>query len=280
MVVQANALVNGKQSLKTNSAKIIRSAIMQIKFEDNEIKPYIITMNEMCKLLGVTENNIYRIVKEITNDIMKNPVYVLNIENKKEDWIAIPWVKLCGYKYNEGFVIQLNEKLSSYLLELHKNYTQYPLGEVLGFKTVYSIRIYEILLSRIMVKNIPLDGSEVHIRVDELRELCGCKNIYKAFASFRAKVIDVAVEEINDYTDYRVSYSYEKNGKAVEGIVFNINTFNNLQKREFNRRKKKVEDYKQKSKQEKLLVRQKTEEENKEKKERLDKLLKGNNNRM
>ena len=45
-VVQANDLVRGKQSLKLNSAKLIRAAIMQIVPEDKELKPYIIT-NEL-----------------------------------------------------------------------------------------------------------------------------------------------------------------------------------------------------------------------------------------
>ena len=35
-VVQSNALVGGKQALKLNSAKLIRSAIMQVVKEDEE----------------------------------------------------------------------------------------------------------------------------------------------------------------------------------------------------------------------------------------------------
>ena len=52
-VCQANALVGGKQALKLNSAKLIRAAIMQIVRDDEELKPYIITISELAELLNV-----------------------------------------------------------------------------------------------------------------------------------------------------------------------------------------------------------------------------------
>lgn len=75
-VVQANNLIGGKQALKLNSAKLIRSAIMQVVSEDEELKPYIITVKELSELLGIPSSNIYRDVESITDDIIKNPVYV------------------------------------------------------------------------------------------------------------------------------------------------------------------------------------------------------------
>ena len=68
-VVQSNALVGGKQALKLNSAKLIRSAIMQVVKEDEELKPYIITIHDLSELLHIPSSNIYRDIDEITNDI-------------------------------------------------------------------------------------------------------------------------------------------------------------------------------------------------------------------
>ena len=53
-VVQANTLIGGKQALKINSAKLIRSAIMQVVYEDQDLKPYVISIDELSKLLGVS----------------------------------------------------------------------------------------------------------------------------------------------------------------------------------------------------------------------------------
>ena len=49
-VVQANDLIGGKQSLKLNSAKLVRAAIMQIIPEDEVLKPYIITIKELSEI--------------------------------------------------------------------------------------------------------------------------------------------------------------------------------------------------------------------------------------
>ena len=72
-VVQANTLIGGKQALKLNSAKLIRSAIMQVVGGDEELKPYIITVNELSELLNVPASNIYRDIDDITDDIISNP---------------------------------------------------------------------------------------------------------------------------------------------------------------------------------------------------------------
>ena len=57
-VVQANELIAGKQSLKLNSAKIMRALIMQIKPNDDELKSYVIRIQELSKLLDIGPENL------------------------------------------------------------------------------------------------------------------------------------------------------------------------------------------------------------------------------
>ena len=85
-VVQANDLIGGKQSLKLNSAKLIRAAIMQIVPEDEELKPYVITIKELSELLKVSESNLYRDIDDITDDIIKNPVFIKEISRRQIKW--------------------------------------------------------------------------------------------------------------------------------------------------------------------------------------------------
>jgi plasmid replication initiation protein len=224
-VVQSNDLVGGKQSLKLNSAKIIRSCIMQSVSEDTELKPYIITIPELANLLDIPQNNLYRDIIEITNDIMKNPVFVKDIQKDKIRWIAIPWVSFIEYNSSIGVCIQLNEKLKPYLLQLKANYTQYTLDEVLTMQSVYAIRIYELIQSRIKQKILPREGISVQFTLEELKEACGIENqqAYKTFANLRIKVLDVAKKEINEKTMYNMSYEYIKQSRKVVGINFIIN---------------------------------------------------------
>ena len=73
-VVQSYALINGKQSLKLNSAKLVRAAIMQLEKGDSGFKPYIITVKEISQMLNISASNTYRDIDSITDDIIKNPV--------------------------------------------------------------------------------------------------------------------------------------------------------------------------------------------------------------
>lgn len=224
-VVQANDLIGGKQSLKLNSAKLIRAAIMQIVPEDEELKPYIITIKELSELLKISESNLYRDIDDITDDIIKNPVFIKEIDRRQVKWVKIPWVTRCEYHSDIGVAIKLNDELKPFLLKLKEHYTQYSLDNILAMKSTYSIRIFELLQEKIKAKMINRAGEYVEISVRELRECCDCEDKYQSFNNFKTRVIDAAVKEINTLTMFRIKYDYSKHGKTVVAIVFHVNMF-------------------------------------------------------
>ena len=223
-VCQANSLVGGKQALKLNSAKLIRAAIMQVVRDDEELKPYIITISELAELLNVPKSNIYRDIDDITDDILNNPVYIREEVGKKVRWIKIAWVTRCEYNSDIGVAIKLNDELKPFLINLKDHYTQYTLDSILVMKSVYAIRIYELLQSEIMTRILPRAGTDIELSVETLKECCGCESkAYNTFSNFRNRVIDIAVKEINEKTLYTLSYDYVKKGKSVIGLIFHIN---------------------------------------------------------
>lgn len=221
-VVQRNDLIQGRQSLKLNSAKIIRSAIMQIVLDDKDIKPYTITIPELADLLGVSASNIYRDVNDITDDILSNPVFVRDLDDNSEvvRFIKIPWVTRCEYHKNKGLYLKLNDELKPFLVNLKNNYTQYQLIDVLTMKSVYSLRLFELLHSRIMHYGVGRSGYKVTLFINDIRECLDCMDKYPIFANFRERVIDVAVKEISEKTNWKVTYTYQKKGKKVEALDF------------------------------------------------------------
>lgn len=233
-VVQANDLIGGKQSLKLNSAKLIRAAIMQIVPEDKELKPYIITIKELSELLKVSESNLYRDIEDITDDIMKKPVFIKRITKDNVKWVKIAWVTRCEYNSDIGVSIKLNDDLKPFLLQLKKHYTQYTLDNIMAMKSTYSIRIFELLQEKIKTKVLGKSGEYVQISLQELRECCDCENKYKSFNNFKTRVLDTACKEINSLTAFRVKYNYVKHGKSIVAIVFHINMFYNNGAEEIN----------------------------------------------
>ena len=222
-VCQANTLITGRQALKLNSAKLIRAAIMQIRFDDTELKPYIISIADLAELIGVSSSNIYRDIDDITDDILNNPVYIRSEQKDKIKWMKIPWVSKCEYESDLGVAIKLNDELKPLLINLKEKYTQYTLDNILAMKSVYAIRIFELLQEKIVKKTLPREGIDITLSVDQIRECCDCIDKYKSFANLKQRVINSALEEINRVTLYRVDVTYLKSGRAVTSIIFHVN---------------------------------------------------------
>ena len=47
---------------------------------------------------------------------------------------------------------------------------------------------------------------------------------YKAMNDFKKRVLDLAVNEINEKTDLTVSYTQEKRGRTITGFKFTVRT--------------------------------------------------------
>lgn len=238
MVVQRNDLVAGRQALKLNSAKVIRAVIMQIKAEDSELKPYKITIPELAKLLKVPTSNLYRDVEEIVDDIIRHPIQFKQVVGDKIRWVKISWTSICEYQSDFGLQITLNPVLKPYLFNLIKqgDYTQYALSQILAMKSVYAIRLFEVLTGRATHQRRSsgalVDGTSVKITVQELREYCDCLDKYPAFGNFKDKVIDTAIKEIERVASYQIAYRYIKSGRKVTAIVFDVKVNNGKQSRE------------------------------------------------
>ena len=222
-VCQANTLITGRQALKLNSAKLIRAAIMQIKYDDKELKPYVITIGDLSDLLGVSSSNVYRDIDEITDDIINNPVFIKSGSGSKMKWIKIPWVSKCEYQADIGVALKLNDELKPLLLNLKEKYTQYTLDNILTMKSVYAIRIFEMMQEKLLAKALPKKGVKIEMSIEQIRECCDCIDKYKMFSNLKKRVIDAAVNEINRVTLYHIEYDYIKQGRAVIGICFYVN---------------------------------------------------------
>lgn len=111
-VVQSNELLEGKQNLKLNSAKIVRALIMQIKPDDEELKSYFISVQELAKMLHISAANLYRDMDTITDDILTNHVAIKDYQQGK--FMKIQWVTACAYE-KESIGRKMNPLLKPFI---------------------------------------------------------------------------------------------------------------------------------------------------------------------
>lgn len=212
LVVKNNDLIRkARYNLTVNQQKLIAYVISLIKPTDTELMMYELSVSEFCELCGIDKVYFYDRFKEILLALDKKSFLV----ETEEKIFNFRWFSEFEYIKGTGKVrLQLNSNIKKYLLNLSKNFTEYELYNILALKGKYSIRLYEWFKSySFMAKKT--------IELDELKYILMADN-YKDFRSFRRRVLETAVAEINEYTDLIVSYEKETNKKKVEAITFYI----------------------------------------------------------
>jgi len=213
-VVKHNDLIQkSRYELSTQEQKIILYLITKIKPEDTELMLYEFSIKDFCEVCGInTSGKNYLDLKKTIKELSDKSIWV-KLENGKETllrWIERPYID-----ENSGTIeIKLDELMRPYLLQLKEHFTAYSIYYTLAMKSKYSIRIYELLKS---YENL----TEHTFGIDDLKKMLFAEK-YEIYKDFRIKVLDVAVREINDYSDISVAYTTEKENRKVNRIRFKI----------------------------------------------------------
>lgn len=97
-------------------------------------------------------------------------------------------------------------------------FSQYALEQIADMTSMYSIRLYELLNQWKTAKKTPV------FKLDIFRGQLGIGvNEYKRMSDFKRRVLDLAVNEINEKSDLKVSYEQEKQGAVIIGFKFKVN---------------------------------------------------------
>ena len=214
-VVKHNDLIQKSRfDLQMQEQKIILYLITKIKPEDNELKLYEFSIQEFCEICGIyTESGKnYSSLKATIKNLADKSIWTTLADGRETllRWIERPYISP-----KSGIIkIKLDELMRPYLLELKSHFTAYNLYYTLAMKSKYSIRIYELLKSYEYIGEFTLD-------IEALKKMIGAEK-YETYKDFRIKVLEIALREINDYSDISVIYSAEKKGLKYNKIQFEI----------------------------------------------------------
>jgi hypothetical protein len=103
---------------------------------------------------------------------------------------------------------------------LKSHFTQFKTDTILHFKSIYSIRLYELLKKEAFKEK---NGQfSVYFEYEDLRDKFGIgKKEYALFKDFRVKTIQPAISEISDKTDLFINdVKYGKTGRKITNITF------------------------------------------------------------
>ena len=222
-VVKANDLIQKSRfNLSLQQQKMLLFLISQVTPYDEEFSVYEFSIQEFCRVCGidVASGKNYQDVKQCIKDIADKSVWI-TVDGDGDEETLLRWIEKPYINNKSGVIkIRLDEDMKPYLLQLKENFTRYELVYTLYFKSKYSIRLYEL------AKSIHFKELEEYRRaftIDELKRLLGGET-YSEYRDFKRRVLDVAVNEINNYSDKRLSYETIKKGKSVVGIELIVNS--------------------------------------------------------
>ncbi len=176
-----------------------------------------ISKKEILKLLNIKRLDYKKFRKDMDGLSKKQIQYN---DNGKEEFINLtifPYIK-----YSEdNLYLEINKRIIKYYTDyrLKPIFTQYYFKNIIGFKSKYSLLMYELLKKDYYEQNKNNKKENVIYELDYLLEKLQVEaKSMKLFKHFKTNILDKTQEEINNQTTLNFHYEVVKKGKKVVGI--------------------------------------------------------------
>lgn len=207
-----NNLAFARYSLNLSEQKLFIYAIRCINQEEDDFTESKFKLADFAQDANLDLTTLFKQIDKMTDNIMKT--IIVAYDTKTDNFLKYNLTQRC--EYNDGeLTFHFSEDMKQFLLKLRKNYFLQP-KSVLGFASIYSIRLYDFLKANSFAKE------NVIIELDELKSMLQLDDNYKKFSNFKARVLDKAISEINDHTDLVISYKTVLYNRKITHIDFSV----------------------------------------------------------
>lgn len=216
LVVKSNEIIQrARFNLTLEEQKILSYVVSKVRPDDTFFVPLPFSIQDFCDVCGLSLDggSAYKYVKDSLKHLSDKSIWV-KMDNGDE--ILVRLLQNVKINKDSGVVdVTFDRMMIPYLLFLRDRFTQYQLRNVIAMGSKYSPRLYELLKS--------YEGlhEPIVFELDYLKEKFFAQT-YDRYPDFKRKVLDLAVSEINQFTDLNVIYTPEKNGRKVARIEFTV----------------------------------------------------------
>ena len=208
---------------KSNNLTLLQNKISNVLYFNayKDLKTHgvhKISIGELCKQLSYKSHNDYEIKKALKGLISAVVEWNLFSDDKleSEDWTAS--TMLASAKIKKGGICEYS--YSFHMRELLSDPVLYGVINMVyqaNFRSKYGLALYENCARFVNI------GQTGWLDIDFFRELMGVpKSNYQIFRDFKRRVLDVAVNEVNAYSNLNIEPLLKKTGRKVTSIKFKI----------------------------------------------------------
>lgn len=174
-----------------------------------------LTAKEFSINFNVDLKSSYRIIKQAVDKLMKTDIRI-----DREDKKGYSRINVCSqadYCVNQGKItIKFTEEIMPFLSQVKEKFTLYQLKEISEFKSIYSLRLYELIQEF-------KDTGYIIISIKKLRSCFALKDKLNKYNDLKRKTFGHAVKEINKHYHIDLDFQEVKEGRKVAAIKFTFN---------------------------------------------------------
>lgn len=223
LVVKDNALIQASYTLDLAEQRLILLAIIEARNKSQGITQDTlleIHARSYAKQFNINDKTAYTVVKEASKGLFDRYVtyHDKNPKNGKDRSFHCRWVDKVGVEPDSGIVyIRFTSDVIPLITRLESHFTSYEIDKVANLTSSYAIRLYEILISWRDVGKTP------KYEIEDLRSKLGVEpKQYQRMNNFKARVLELAIDQINKHTDITANYNQHKKGKVITAISFSF----------------------------------------------------------
>jgi len=221
LVVKSNRLNTAIQNLSLAEIRLIQLAIIDSREHNKGLSsdtPLRINAMRYAEVFDVSKQTAYEALIDAETNLFERRFTFMDERDLK---VKSRWISQATYLTGEGAIeVIFTPAVVNEITRIHgieQFFTKYTLEQTSQLKSLYAVRLYELLIQWREARKTPLFELEV------FREQLGLGiDDYKRMSDFKRRVLDASVKEINDKTDIKVSYTQEKKGTTIIGFKFKV----------------------------------------------------------
>lgn len=215
IIRKSHPIVEAGYKLTIAEQRIILLSLAQLDNRDVEQANVMLYAKDYAIHFGISEKLAYGELERASKRLYDRSIILKGEDGTTE----FRWIE-SRTKYHKGegrISFQFSRRVMPYLFELDKRlgFTQYELLSVSGFKSAYSIRLYELAVKLLGMRN-------QQVEIDELRRILQLDDKYQEFKRLKRDVINLACNEINEKSDLLLNAEPVKRGRKIIALEFQI----------------------------------------------------------
>jgi plasmid replication initiation protein len=217
-VCKANEVIEAGYRLSLNEQRVVLACIGQVNSMEELLKTdeFELSAKDFANLYGISEDRAYSELQEVARNLYQRSLTIHNPDPKRPKLkkIETRWISSIGYMPEDGKIILcFAQKLLPYLSQLKGTFTRYKLEHIGNMTSMYSIRLYELLAQWQSVgkREVEIDWLKTQFQLDES---------YDRMFDLKKRVLDPAVKDINENSNFNVVWEQRKTGRRVTHLTF------------------------------------------------------------